>query len=105
MPSRPKNNGSEGSQDRGLITALTVKGFKSISTEQRIDICPLTILAGANSSGKSSMMQPALLIKQTLESQYDPGPLLINGPNVRMTAFDQLFSGSGRVRKALSSRF
>ena len=42
--------------------------------EQTIEIRPLTLLAGANSSGKSSMMQPLLLLKQTLEAPYDPGP-------------------------------
>jgi len=46
------------------ITSLTVSGFKSIATEQTLDIRPLTILAGANSSGKSSMMQPLLLLKR-----------------------------------------
>ena len=28
-------------------------------------------------------MQPLLLVKQTLEVGYDPGPLLLHGPNVR----------------------
>ena len=74
------------------ITQITVSGFKSISDEQSIEVRPLTILAGANSSGKSSIMQPLLLLKQTLEATYDPGPLLINGPNVRFTSIDQLLS-------------
>ena len=74
------------------ITQITVSGFKSISDEQSIEIRPLTILAGANSSGKSSIMQPLLLLKQTLEATYDPGPLLINGPNVRFTSVEQLLS-------------
>ena len=43
------------------ITTLSVAGFKSIFDEQTIEIRPLTLLAGANSSGKSSMMQPLLL--------------------------------------------
>ena len=55
------------------ITKIAVKGFKSIAEECAIDIRPLTILAGANSSGKSSIMQPLLLLKQTLEAPYDPG--------------------------------
>ena len=42
------------------ITKIAVKGFKSIAEEREIDIRPLTILAGANSSGKSSIMQPLL---------------------------------------------
>jgi predicted ATP-binding protein involved in virulence len=74
------------------ITLIDVSGFKSFSQEQSIDIRPLTILAGANSSGKSSMMQPLLLLKQTLEASYDPGALLLNGPNVKFTQVEQLLS-------------
>src|SRR5216683_3378164 len=74
------------------ITRITVGGFKSIYPEQSIEIKPLTILAGANSSGKSSMIQPLLLLKQTLESTFDPGALLLNGPNVKFTEVDQLLS-------------
>jgi len=33
------------------ITRITVGGFKSINQEQNIEIKPLTIIAGANSSG------------------------------------------------------
>ena len=40
-------------QSFGGITAISVAGYKSIYDEQRIEIRPLTILAGANSSGKS----------------------------------------------------
>ena len=76
------------------ITAITVGGYKSIRDETTIEIRPLTILAGANSSGKSSIMQPMLLMKQTLEATYDPGPLLINGPNVRFTRFGQFIPRS-----------
>ncbi len=74
------------------ITSLSVSGFKSISNEQSIEIKPFTILAGANSSGKSSMMQPLLMLKQTLEATYNPGPLKIDGPNVKFDAFDQFLS-------------
>jgi len=77
------------------ITKITVAGYKSISREQSIEIKPLTILAGANSSGKSSMMQPLLLLKQTLEASYDPGALRLDGPNVRFTSTDQFLSHAG----------
>ena len=50
------------------ITKISVCGYKSIKDECTIDIYPLTILAGANSSGKSSIIQPLLLMKQTLEA-------------------------------------
>ena len=79
------------------ITKIIVKGFKSIYEKQEIDIRPLTLLAGANSSGKSSIMQPVLLLKQTIEAPSDPGALLLDGPNVRFTQAEQLLSHiSGR---------
>lgn len=74
------------------ITKIAVKGFKSIAKECEIDIRPLTVLAGANSSGKSSIMQPLLMLKQTLEAPYDPGPLLLYGPNVQFTEASQFLS-------------
>lgn len=80
------------------ITKIAVKGFKSIAKECEIDIRPLTILAGANSSGKSSIMQPLLMLKQTLEESYDPGPLLINGPNVKFTFAEQFLSAIGEKK-------
>ena len=83
-------NGGQG-QDPG-ISAVSVRGFKSLARESRIEIRPLTILAGANSAGKSSIMQPLLLLKQTLQASYDAGPLLLNGPNARHTSFDQIVS-------------
>ena len=82
------------------ITAISVQGFKSIAAESRIEVRPLTILAGANSSGKSSIMQPLLLMKQTLEASYDPGPLLLNGPNAKFTSANQFIS---RLQKSSDS--
>ena len=78
-------------QNKG-ITAISVQGFKSLANESRIEIRPLTILSGANSSGKSSIIQPLLLMKQTLEAIYDPGPLLLNGPNAKFTSVNQFIS-------------
>lgn len=80
------------------ITALAVQGYKSLAKPCRIEVCPLTLLAGANSSGKSSIVQPLLLLKQTLEANYDPGALLLDGPNVHLTSTEQFFSRfSGRT--------
>ncbi len=75
-----KKNSEEG------ISAISVRGFKSLANACRFEIRPLTILAGANSSGKSSAIQPLLLMKQTLDATYDPGPLRLDGPNVRFTS-------------------
>jgi predicted ATPase len=76
------------------ISAIKVHGFKSFAQEATIELGGLTILAGVNSSGKSSIMQPLLLMKQTLEAPYDPGALLLDGPNVHFTSGEQLLSRS-----------
>jgi len=89
---------------RWPITSITVAGYKSLVTKQTIDVRPLTILAGANSSGKSSIIQPLLLLKQTLEAPYDPGPLLLDGPHVRFTSAEQMLSRIAGNRSAHSLR-
>ncbi|MHC1679200.1 MAG: AAA family ATPase [Candidatus Cryosericum sp.] len=73
------------------VASLIVRGFKSFRSEQTVEIRPLTVLAGANSSGKSSFFQPLLLLKQTLASGSDPGTLLLNGKSVKFTELSQLF--------------
>jgi hypothetical protein len=85
-------------EDKG-ITAISVSGFKSLAEECCIEFRPLTILAGVNSSGKSSIIQPLLLMKQTLDEIYDPGDLKINGPNARFTKVDQLLSRNPKIDK------
>ncbi len=84
------------------ITRIAVEGFKSIAKRQEIEIRPLTILAGANNSGKSAIMQPLLMLKQTLEATYDPGPLKIDGPNVTFSSSSQFLS---KKATALAPRF
>ncbi len=88
------------------IKTISIAGYKSVYQEQSIDLAPLTVLAGANSSGKSSLMQPLLLLKQTLEASYDPGPLLLNGSHVKFTSAEQLLShlNAKQCAKELSIR-
>ena len=88
---KKSKNDIQKDQNKG-ITVISVQGFKSLANESRIEVRPLTILAGANSSGKSSIIQPLLLMKQTLEASYDPGPLLLNGPNAKFTSVNQFIS-------------
>jgi hypothetical protein len=58
-----------------LIEQIQVKGYKSL-VDATLHVKPLTLLAGTNSSGKSSIMQPLLLIKQTMEAPYQPAGAL-----------------------------
>ncbi|MER2518225.1 MAG: AAA family ATPase [Candidatus Accumulibacter phosphatis] len=90
-PSKSGRRGVNKAQ-KETLTAISVVGYKSLTDRQRMEIRPLTVLAGANSGGKSSIMQPILLLKQTIDSPYDSGSLLLGGPNVRLTSATQLLS-------------
>jgi predicted ATPase len=87
---RPPQNPTDQTPKPVGFTEIGVSGFKSFAEETRIQLGSLTILAGANSSGKSSIMQPLLLVKQTLEAPYDPGALLLDGANVQFSSGEQL---------------
>lgn len=89
--------GSAATRKPGRLEWFQVKGFKSHRGGSRVDFGALTVLAGANSSGKSSVMQPLLLLKQTLhEDRYDPGPLKLDGPNVSFSETAQFFTRDAR---------
>lgn len=88
-----------------MASKIIVEGFKSIGERVEVEIRPLTLLAGANSSGKSSLMQSILLLKQTLEASYDPGALLLNGPNVKFTSIDQILHVGNAARDGFTVGF
>lgn len=77
---------------RPVITGIVLERYRVFRERIEIELAPLTVLAGENSAGKSSAMHPLLLMKQTLDAPIDPGPLLLDGDNVRMTNADQMFS-------------
>jgi len=93
MPILPSSANLSGPE----ISRIAVSGFKSFATKADVEIRPLTVLAGANSSGKSSLMQPLLLMKQTLESNFNAaGPFLLSGPYVEYSKTRQFLSHTGK---------
>lgn len=51
-----------------MFTSLHLKQFKSWTDTGPITLAPVTLVLGTNSSGKSSLIQSLLLLKQTVES-------------------------------------
>ena len=54
-----------------MITELSVQNFKSWKNTGQLQIAPLTGFFGANSSGKTSIFQTLLMLKQTAERPPD----------------------------------
>jgi predicted ATPase len=72
-----------------VIGSWTIKNFKSIK-EAHLDLAPLTLFAGANSSGKSTLLQSILLIAQTLAARGTTQTVVLNGHVVKLGQFDDL---------------
>ena len=56
-----------------MLREYRLTNFKAFGETVTIPIRPLTLIFGANSSGKSSIFQSLLLLKQTLEEAQNPG--------------------------------
>ena len=52
-----------------MITHIRMKNFKSWKDSPKIELAPLTGFFGTNSSGKSSLLQMLLLLKQTIGTE------------------------------------
>jgi len=81
-----------------LIERITVDGFKSLR-KVSIEIKPLTVLIGLNSSGKSSILQLLQTLKQTMihgTMTY----LVLKGDLVDLGSFDDVIS-KGKKKKAI----
>lgn len=67
-----------------MINNITLKNFKGFKEMSNLEIKPITILCGTNSSGKSSILQSILLFKQTMEGQNPNQTILLNGRYVHL---------------------
>ncbi len=75
-----------------MITKWKLFNFKSIKNETELNFAPLTILAGANSSGKSTLLQSMLVIAQTLSSKRDSRSVVLNDDLTQLGHFDDVCS-------------
>ena len=78
------------------IRSISIDNFKSYATLQTIKIADLSILLGANSSGKSTAIQTLLALKQTMECNSREIELLLSGRYVALGEFDDVIYDKSR---------
>ncbi len=82
-----------------MITELSTQNFKSWKDTGKLKIAPLTGFFGANSSGKTSLLQTLLMLKQTVERPSDWKGVIDFGDDnslVNLGSFDDLIHGHRR---------
>ncbi len=109
-----------------MLSRIDLQHFKCFEM-LKLPLCPLTLLTGANSSGKTSVLQALVLLHQTMRGHEWSSRLMLNGETLglgtvadvidevyghsvcRMTLFDGesdqyewAFEGEGRNAKSLA---
>lgn len=73
------------------ITAITIKNFKGIREPLRVDLKPITLLFGPNSSGKSTIIHALHYAREIFERHnLDPGKTIAGGNSVDLGGFRSL---------------
>lgn len=79
-----------------MIRTIVIDGFKSVRQRQELPVAPLTVLTGANSSGKSSVLQSILLSAQSLQSSVHSASVVLNGHIERLGRFSDIVSATSK---------
>ena len=72
-----------------MITKWGLKNFKSIR-EADLDLAPLTVFTGVNSSGKSSFLQSIVMLVQSVRNE-DGLVISLDGPLINLRDFEQIY--------------
>lgn len=73
-----------------MIQKWKVENFKSILNPVKLDLAPLTIFTGANSSGKSTIIQSILMVAQSFSPSASDSQLVLNGDFVNLGHIDDV---------------
>ena len=65
-----------------MLREYQLTNFKAFAGPEKLPIRPITLIYGPNSSGKSSVLQSLLLLKQTLQEAEDPDTVLLPKGNL-----------------------
>lgn len=82
-----------------ILKAITIENFKGIREPVRVELRPVTLLFGANSAGKSTVVQALHFAQEIFERHnVDPGKTLIGGEAINLGGFETLVYGHDRSR-------
>lgn len=88
-----------GAVPRTSVTEWTTSNFKALE-HASLPLTPLNVLAGANSSGKSSLIQSLLLLAQSTDDE-----IILNGPLARLgEGVDVVRSGTSELSLGYSTK-
>jgi hypothetical protein len=80
-----------------MITGITIANFKGIREPVHLQFRPITLLFGANSAGKSSILHALHYAREVFERRnYSPDLTIASGGTLDLGGFDHLMHGHNR---------
>lgn len=73
-----------------MLKSISLENYKCFKDETTIDIAPLTVLCGVNSSGKSSILKSLLMLKQSYENELPYNEMTFNSKWVDNGYFEDI---------------
>ncbi len=83
-----------------MIKQVSIENFKSFAEHVQADLQDLLLIAGVNSSGKTTLLQAILLLAQTLETSRSDVVLDLGGKYVQFAEFREIVFGRPTATKA-----
>ena len=82
-----------------IVKSFTVENFKGIRDPIRIDLKPVTLLFGPNSSGKSTIIQAFHYAKEVFRNNnLDPDKTVSGGETIDLGGFGNFVFGQDLAR-------
>lgn len=73
-----------------MLRNIYINNFKSLGMTEYVNLNSCSFLCGANSSGKSSLIQAVLMLAQTFSSRVNEDSFLLNGELVRLGSYKDI---------------
>lgn len=87
----PAGSAREGADLPPRLTAIELENFKGVGKRVRVDLAPITLLFGANSAGKSTILQALQYVREVLERRNaNPDRTIHGGEFVDLGGFRNL---------------
>jgi predicted ATPase len=87
------------------LAEIRLENFKSV-TDATVELRPLSVVVGRNSSGKSTLLQSVLALAQAVRNRSNSSEFPLNGEYVRLGTFSEVLSfQSTRIDPEISIGF
>ena len=88
-----------------MLKSISLENYKCFKNSGEIEIAPLTVLCGVNSSGKSSILKSLLMLKQSYENGLDINSLSLNGIYTNNGRFSAVVHGRNQNKFSIDTNF